>query len=204
MPLGRSTVLGFQVELLRRYGERLQCVVATTWERSDDDLVQYCIANGISVFQGSSLNVFQRILECAGYYEFKSVVRLTGDNPCIDCGVLKECIAEHRQYGPDLTTTRKIHGDGAIERYVKKGQSIDILKVSSMHKLDKRPLNEYQAEHVIPAFFSRNCDIRYVRRETGAGESLSIDTVDDYERVKGLIDKLTASGRLDEFLDYGS
>ena len=204
MPFGHSTVLGFQVELLRQLCERLQCVVATTVERSDDVLVRYCIENGICVFQGSSQNVFQRLLDCADHYKFNNFVRLTGDNPCVDFGVLKECITSFRQYDADLTTTRKIHGDGKIERYVTKGQSVDIVKVSTMRKLGDGSLTGYQEEHVIPAFFSKNCDISYVRRGISSGESLSIDTRSDYERVKQLIDSLMADGHLDKFLDFRS
>ena len=76
MPFGHSTVLGFQVELLRQLCERLQCVVATTVERSDDVLVRYCIENDICVFQGSSQNVFQRLLDCADHYKFNNFVNI--------------------------------------------------------------------------------------------------------------------------------
>ena len=58
-------------------------IVATSIEKSDDELVEYCINNNLNVFRGSLNNVLKRFIRILETEEHKYFVRITGDCPLI-------------------------------------------------------------------------------------------------------------------------
>lgn len=67
-------------------------VLATTTEKCDDIVAEFCSVNNIECFRGSECNVLKRYYACAKLYSADTVVRLTCDNPLIDPGIIDEAI----------------------------------------------------------------------------------------------------------------
>ena len=70
-------------------------VVATTILKKDDVIAELCLSKGIECFRGSEDNVLERYYLCAQKYNFKNIVRLTGDNPFTDIEELDNLINLH-------------------------------------------------------------------------------------------------------------
>jgi glutamate-1-semialdehyde 2,1-aminomutase/spore coat polysaccharide biosynthesis protein SpsF len=61
-----------------------EVVVATTVDRSDDEIEAFCRAEHIPVFRGSEEDVLDRYYRAAARYDAEAVVRITGDCPLLD------------------------------------------------------------------------------------------------------------------------
>jgi len=92
-PLRGEPMIWRQVERIRQARCITKIVVATSAEPADDPLASYLVSRGQTVFRGASQNLterFMRCIEAAG--PVTHVVRLKGDSPFIDPGVIDECV----------------------------------------------------------------------------------------------------------------
>ena len=93
LPLGSLPVIGHVLNRTNRI-KHLNSVFLTTTDRSiDDPLVEYAKNDlGIKVFRGDLNDVANRIIKCAIEYDIDFVVRINGDCPFIDPGLITEGI----------------------------------------------------------------------------------------------------------------
>lgn len=69
-----------------------QVVVATSVNRSDDPLCDYCHAQGITFFRGSLNHPLDRMYHCAYEHNADAIVRVTGDCPLVDHRRVTACV----------------------------------------------------------------------------------------------------------------
>jgi len=67
--------------------------LATSTVREDDPLAEFCINNKIPVFRGHPESVIDRLLDLAWQNESGYILRVTGDNPYTDPGLIDEIIS---------------------------------------------------------------------------------------------------------------
>ena len=63
-------------------------IVATSVNSGDDLIFQFCVRNNIECFRGSEDDVLDRFYQAAKATNADSVIRLTGDCPLIDAGLI--------------------------------------------------------------------------------------------------------------------
>ena len=68
---------------LKKVKEVSKIIVATTKEKKDDKIVNFCKNLNISYFRGSSNNLLNRYYCAAKKFKSKEIIRLTADNPFI-------------------------------------------------------------------------------------------------------------------------
>lgn len=197
-------MLLFQVALLRRFNLGAEIVIATTENPLDDQIEALCKENHIRYVRGSEENVFQRFRLVVERFQFDHVVRLTGDNPLTDYRVLKACLKKHLETLPDLTSTRRILPDRSIERYVPKGNSVDVINCQTLLSIDPEGLDDFQREHVIPVFFDRHYTVSLVEGFTFSHASITVDDAGDFERVSRYVQDLLERDCLLEELGFVS
>jgi len=81
--------------------EGVKTIIATTDSPKDDIIAK----KYKGVFRGSEKDVLERYYYAAKQYEFKHIVRLTGDNPCVDYNILRDLIHTHVNGQYDYTVT---------------------------------------------------------------------------------------------------
>jgi spore coat polysaccharide biosynthesis protein SpsF len=192
-------LLIYKCNLIRRLNIDLPIVIATTKSGLDDIIVEICTKQGIECYRGDETNVFQRFQEVVLKYNFKNIIRLTGDNPFTHQRLLKEGITKHKLIKADLTTTRLIKYDHSIVNYVPKGFSFDILSCSSLLKISSLKLTDFEREHVIPYFYFNEYVINYIHSDL-LQEEYTIDTLEQFNRISELAKRLTEAGKLINFL----
>lgn len=196
-------MLLFQIELLKKFNFNVEIVIATSNKSLDDGIEELCKKFTIKYIRGSEDNVFSRFQIVAEMFGFDHMVRLTGDNPVSNYRILSECLKMHLKNNPDLTSTRKIYPDHSIERYVVKGNSVDIIKCKTLLSIDDSLLNAYEKEHVIPVFYNGNYSICFVKDlDHDHAFSTSIDTQKDFQRVSKYAENLVESDQLLNTLGY--
>jgi spore coat polysaccharide biosynthesis protein SpsF len=85
-------MLAHVVERTRRAASVDGVVVATSRDPSDEPIAAFCERNGYDCFRGSLHDVLDRYYQAAQAAQAQVIVRLTGDCPLIDPGVVEDTL----------------------------------------------------------------------------------------------------------------
>ncbi len=92
MNLGHSNILDFQIKRIKKAKRLNEIIVATTEEKQDDKIVEFCEENRIKFYRGSTKDVLSRYYHCAKKFKVDTIVRLTADCPFIDPSIIDKVI----------------------------------------------------------------------------------------------------------------
>ncbi len=84
-----------------------EIIVATTSNPCDDKVMDIANSEGVKHYRGSEEDVLARFFEAAQEYQLDEIVRVTGDNPCIDYTLIDEVVRTHLQDNNDYTVTQQ-------------------------------------------------------------------------------------------------
>lgn len=180
-------ILKYIVDRLRLVVPIENIVVATSDEKSDDAIEQFCIENNTRYYRGNLHNVASRFLNCAIENQFDFAIRINGDNIFIDIDLLREVI--ERAESESFSFISNVQN-----RTFPKGMSIEGISVD-LYKSKISDFTEHDNEHVM-TYFYRNADsiehlfIYNQKYPELAGVQLAIDTKEDFEKAKHIIDQL--------------
>jgi spore coat polysaccharide biosynthesis protein SpsF len=177
-------------------------VVATSTDKRDDVIEEFCKSQSIPVFRGSLNDVLDRYYRAAKYFELDIVVRITSDCPLIDPVLVDEMVrfyAEHKdQY--DLVTNRHplTYPDGL---------DADVMSAACLEHVWRHATEPHQREHTIPYFWEAGMrvynfehpDLLFNRYRW------TLDYPEDYELIKCIFESLYKEGELfttQNILDY--
>lgn len=167
--LGRLSLLEFPVKV----------VVATSDLAQDSPVVHHCMDRGVDVFRGSESDVLDRYYQCARYYSFDHVIRLTADNPFTDIDELQRLIEQHLAQGNDYT-----HSFGCMPL----GVGAEIFTFAALEKSaqtghapnHREHVNEYIQEN--PNLFRiGSLEVSPAKKQSEL--RLTVDTQEDYLRA---------------------
>ena len=74
-------------------------IIATTKEKEDNEIVDIAKKEDVKYFRGSKENVLSRYYFSAKENNIDIIVRITGDYPCIDAGIIDLTIDDHIKNG---------------------------------------------------------------------------------------------------------
>jgi spore coat polysaccharide biosynthesis protein SpsF len=178
------------VPLVRRVVAQVQAcplidevVVATAYKR-ESKYIEHAVDGLAKVYYGNEDDVLQRYFCAALMFNAEVIVRVTGDCP-LWCPVLgEEVIAEHDKHD-DAAYTSNVWPT----RTATKGHDTEVFSYRLLDMAHHEAVMDHDREHVTPyiqriAETVRNPRLSLPPRR----ENLSVDTIDDYLRVKELID----------------
>ena len=90
--IGEYSVLDLLLERLKISKKIDEIIIATTKEKEDKAIVNYCKRNGYKFFTGSTNNVLRRFYDCAKSNNLEIIARVTADDPFKDPFVIDEAI----------------------------------------------------------------------------------------------------------------
>lgn len=138
------------VPMLLRQIERIQCakkidnlLVATSNDYTDDSIEILCKDNNIKWFRGNLNDVLDRFYQAAIQFNPDHVVRLTGDCPLADPGIIDRVIDYHLEGKFDYTSN-------ALEPTFPDGLDVEIFRFSCLEKAWREAVLPSQREHVTP------------------------------------------------------
>jgi len=147
-PLAGKPMILRIVERIARSEELDDLVVVTSVDPSDDPLVEVLSAAGVTVRRGSLRDVFSRFLAVADEFDPSVIVRLTGDNPLIDPGVIDLILREHRESGADYSSNNITHTFPI-------GLDAEAVAPDVLRALSRLSLSDEEREHVTIGVRSR-------------------------------------------------
>ena len=191
LEINGTPLILFLLERLSRKFDKTDIYVLTSDLVIDNVLAETCESNGFFVFRGNEKDVFGRF---KAFIEFEglvneNLVRLTGDNVMIDLNLIEQVIDYHISEKSLFTSTRYVGPDRTIERYLPKGQSIDVFNSSVFDRIDYEALDEFDKEHVIPSMYRYVPYHLFKPMSSNEYVSCSIDTESDIQYLKELLKK---------------
>lgn len=126
---------------LARIISRSNLVIATSIEKTDDPINEFCTHNNIQVYRGSLENVAKRFLEVGKKYNWEYIIRINGDNLFIDIDTIEQMIKIAQTNTYDFISNVK----GRTFPY---GMSIEIVKVDFYETIYTSLTDPKYKEHV--------------------------------------------------------
>jgi spore coat polysaccharide biosynthesis protein SpsF (cytidylyltransferase family) len=201
--IGNQTLL--DIHLTRIIQAKLidKLMLATTNEAGADKIINIANRHNIDAYKGSVNDVLERFYNCVKNYNPDYVVRLTSDCPLIDPEIIDEvisvCISSDYDYVSN--TLIPTYPDGT---------DVEVFKFSALEKAFHEASLNSDREHVTP-YIWRNSSIKggklfksfnVINNIDYSNYRITIDTIEDFEVIKHLIDALGTNKRWYEYINY--
>lgn len=188
LPYGSGiTVLQQVIRRLKKCSELDNIIIATTQKAEDDEIINIAEKENICWFRGSEENVLERYLLAAKQYGLDSIVRITGDCPCIDANIVDLCIHKY-------VTSNSNYASNVLTRTYPRGFDTEVLSFETLEENYRRNKIE-DREHVTlyirknPHLF-RVAEIKAPKELEAPDIRLTIDTEEDYALLCAVFDYL--------------
>lgn len=145
--LGEPMILR-QIERVRRSQRIDELVVATSIDRSDDELADFLERHGVVVRRGSLHDVLSRFILVDKEFSPNTLVRLTGDNPLADPEVIDAVISAHMASDADYTSN-------SLTRTFPYGLDVECVCPDALRMLASWDTSPYEREHVTQGLYGR-------------------------------------------------
>lgn len=184
--IGNISILQRIINSLKEIKTLKKIVVATSNLEKDQKIVKVCKKNNIDFFKGSEKNVASRFYYILSKSKSKYFLRINGDSPFIDAQLISEMIKINNFSKYDIITN-------VYKRTFPKGQSIEFIKKNFFLINYKKFKYKRHFEHVSSFFYEKNikCKIyNYTNKENFSDVNLSVDTKEDFLKLKKIYEKL--------------
>ncbi len=145
-PDGKAILLHILDVIESEFGKS-KITVATSDNKSNLILEQFCEKLNIKCFRGSENNVLSRYISIQKREKYDHIIRLTADNPIIDLNELKRLVAWHINENNDYSNTVGLP----------LGMNFEIFKGQAIIESQKYVQNSFEEEHVTPILKTHKC-----------------------------------------------
>ena len=173
-----------------------EVIIATTKEKIDDPIVNYCKQNKVKVFRGSKIDLLDRYFQCAKKYNCDPIIRITSDCPLIDPNVIDKIIKKFEKNSFDYIANNleKLHGkwDNSMCNYPQ-GMTVEISSFKSLKKAWNEAEKPSEREHVFPyiQFNPKLFKVSNLKMKKNLSHiRCTVDRINDLKFVKMIYEKL--------------
>lgn len=190
--------------LIHRMVERVQAskmvgkiIVATTDDKSDGELYEYCIENNINVFRGHSTDLLDRHYQAAIENKADVVLKIPSDCPLIDPAVIDKVVKYFLDTSDKFDYVSNLHPATYPD-----GNDVEVIPIKILKTAWEKTEKDYEREHTTPYIWERPDKFRIgnVEWETGKDYSMShrftIDYLEDYLFIKEVYEDLYEINKL--------
>jgi spore coat polysaccharide biosynthesis protein SpsF len=186
--LGESMIL-HQLRRLKTSIFLDDIIVATSNEKSDDNLAIVCAAAGYRVYRGSLNDVLDRFVQAIKNDSCDHVVRLTADCPLTDPNVIDEIIKQHLKGKNDYTCN-------TLPPTFPDGLDAEIFTISALLNAWKNAILPSHREHVTPYIYNHpeifTLD-NYANNQDLSQMRWTVDEAEDFDFVTEVYKNLYSS-----------
>jgi spore coat polysaccharide biosynthesis protein SpsF (cytidylyltransferase family) len=182
-PIGGVPMIGLLLGRLSGAKRVDEIVVATTTAARDEVLVQYVRSLGYRVYRGSEPDVLDRYYRAAREAEASVVVRITGDCPLIDAGLVDIVCQRFAEGGVDYVS------NVAPPTYPD-GLDTEVFSVEALETAWREATGGPEREHVTMYLreSGRFTQLNVVHPEDNSAERWTVDDPADFELVRSIFD----------------
>jgi spore coat polysaccharide biosynthesis protein SpsF len=194
-PLCGKPTLAYMFERLEHSRSLDRFIVATSTDASDDPIEEFCASAGVTCHRGPLDDVAGRFLEVIDLFELSGFVRLTGDCPLQDQGLIDRGLELFSGGQYDVVTN-------VAPRTFPAGQSLEIVSADAFRRAYGLMSEPDEREHVT-LFLYRHPELFGIHNLRASHDDSSIDVSLDTEQDANLIEAILA--RMDRpHWDYSS
>jgi len=187
------------LRLLRsKYISRNNLYILTSTNKIDNKIEEYAKLNDIKFFRGDEFNVYKRFYDflCSLNSKPKYFFRICADNPLIEIKYMEEYILISEREDADYYSHKSKNGEPAIkEKYGIFSEMINVETFISIRDKIENSSNFFK-EHVTPFLYGNKHRINLLEFPEEIKKynfRFSVDTLDDFEKLKNLIIKLNGN-----------
>lgn len=186
MPILGRPMLELHIERLRRVRRSQLLVLATSTDSSDDPVAALGARLGLPCYRGSLDDVLDRYYQAARLHNATTVVRVTGDCPLADPGLINAMIDRHLAAGNDYTSN-------SHQPTYPDGLDADVIAFPALEKAWQESRLPSHREHVT-LYFTENPDkfhIEHFRQSVDMSHlRWTVDHREDFELVREIYEAL--------------
>lgn len=182
LKINNKTILQNIIDRLKKSKTIKKTIVSTSNKKSDFPIVSFCKKNKILFFRGSLNNVFNRVKKTSKKYRLNFFLRVCADSPLIDPVLIDKCMKKYINGNYDIVTNK-------FPRSYPKGQTIEIIRVSSLNKINEKKLNPDQKEHFTKYFYENSKEFKIYNLNFTKNKrliSMAIDNKSNFNFLKKL------------------
>tara|TARA_B100000959_G_C14973739_1_gene620767 strand:- start:1602 stop:2384 length:783 start_codon:yes stop_codon:yes gene_type:complete len=190
-------LLGYLVDRLRRATLIDDIVVATTINKSDDLVVEYCEINRINYFRGSETDVLSRYYMASRKFNADFVIRICGDSPLIDPLLVDEMVQEYFKKKPIPD-----YFSNTINQSFPLGMNIEIFSLSALKLAFINAKKFSEREHVTPYIYMNTQEFNISQKHIIPNLNqlrLTVDQKEDFEVIKLVIENFNNKNQVLDF-----
>lgn len=162
-------------------------IVATTSDRTDDDLVEFLQKLGIKFFRGDEQNVAKRLFEAGKTLGADHIVRIVGDHPLNSFELLDYVLERHLKENNAFSSLKREN--------ISVGVLSEVINMNAFERLFSYDL-DFSFSEYLTYFFTNNKDIFKVKLYSAPKEfrskkyRLTLDNKDDFIMLEKLISEI--------------
>ncbi len=183
-PINKTPLLEHLLRRMEAVQGNPMLYVATSDRPENVPLIEFLRKRGIAVFAGDEENVLSRFLAIARETGCETLVRVTGDNPLTDPGMLELLVKSHAETGADYSFMTGLPV----------GVSAEAVRADKLLELAEKALESDDREHVT-LYFKKHPEC-YKLNFVPAPEayrhpelSMTVDTPADFEKMTRIFEK---------------
>lgn len=201
--IGNDTLLDIHIKRILKAHEIDELVVATTDEEGAEKIVKIAEKYGVRAYKGSIHDVLERFYLSIIDQNPDLVVRLTSDCPLIDPLVIDQIVIKCKSGEYDYVSN-------TLEPTFPDGVDVEVFKFSALKKAFDEATFNSDREHVTP-YIWRNSTVKggtmfkslnISNRVDCSKYRITVDTLEDFEVIKYLIEELGQELGWQEYIDF--
>ena len=166
-----------------------EVVVATSLSQRDDLLAEMVRDYGYRVFRGSEWDVLSRVAGAVEAIEAESVIRVTADCPLWAPDVARRVVDRYVASGARGIVTNDTTVSGWAD-----GLDVEIFSAALLAQAARYATERADREHVTPWIRRHAPHVVVGSSEDWRRVKLSVDTLDDFERVRDVMANVNGGG----------
>ena len=185
MKIGNTPMLLRVVNVLKSISLISQIVVATSTDKSDDQIADICVTNNIEFYRGSLDNVSLRFRDLLKRHSSREFIRVSGDSPLIQQDLIINAINIFQNSRAPVVTNIQ-------PRSYPKGQSVEILSSDHFIHCYESFKTQFEFEHVTPGVYritDKNDVLNFSLKQDFSTIQLSVDTKFDLQFLNHVFER---------------
>ena len=171
-------------------------IIATTLQKEDLEIVEYCKNNDLKYFRGSKNDLLDRYYRCAKKFKCNTIIRITSDCPMIDPEIIDKVIKKFLKNSNDYVSNNieKINGNWENSTCnFPQGMTVEVSSFKTLEKAWKEAKKPSEREHVFPyvQFNPQLFNISNLKmKKDFSFIRCTVDKMNDLKFIRNLYDKL--------------
>tara|TARA_B100000287_G_scaffold399958_1_gene418742 strand:- start:1116 stop:1811 length:696 start_codon:yes stop_codon:yes gene_type:complete len=179
LKLGKKSVIEIIIDRCLQCINKKYIIIATSKEKSNDNLINLLKKKKFKIFRGSEKNVRERTIQCCSKYKVDGFIRMNADRPFFDYKHLSKMIKIYKSGKYDLVSNRKSLNKS-------KGLTLEIISFKKFLNI-KNKIKLSDKEHIFNYFYrnEKKYKIKYTKQfNKNVNINLALDNFKNLKMIK--------------------